>query len=200
MDKKDFYRRYLPHLQIPGQIFFVTWNLYNPRINSIANLALFIKYYSDKTIKKRFLEYDREIHTTITDISLTRPELANIIANTLHYWDNKRLDLYCYCIMPNHVHTVFRAFEKDENGDILYLVDIMRSIKNYSAKKCNEVIKNTGQFWQHESYDRLVRDRRELYYTIRYVLNNPVKAGYCNEWREWKWTYLNPEFSEFGEP
>jgi REP element-mobilizing transposase RayT len=161
---------------------------------------MFIKYYSDKTIKKRFLEYDREIHTTITDISLTRPELANIIANTLHYWDNKRLDLYCYCIMPNHVHTVFRAFEKDENGDILYLVDIMRSIKNYSAKKCNEVIKRTGQFWQHESYDRLVRDRRELYYTIRYVLNNPVKAGYCNEWREWKWTYLNPEFSEFGEP
>ena len=55
----------------------------------------------------------------------------------------------------------------------------------------------SGQFWQHESYDRLIRDREELYYTICYVLDNPVTAGLCKERKEWKWSYIKSEYNEF---
>jgi len=33
-----------------------------------------------------------------------------------------------------------------------------------------------GHFWYHESYDRIIRDRDNLYRTICYVLDNPIKA------------------------
>ena len=35
----------------------------------------------------------------------------------------------------------------------------------------------TGQFWQHESYDHWTRDLVELERIIRYIEENPVKAG-----------------------
>ena len=44
-----------------------------------------------------------------------------------------------------------------------------------------------GQFWQHESYDHVVRDEAELLRIRRYVLNNPVRAGLVQQWDEWPW-------------
>ena len=32
---------------------------------------------------------------------------------------------------------------------------------------------------------------------ILYILNNPVKAGLVNEWKDWKFAYVNPEFGEW---
>jgi len=69
--------------------------------------------------------------------------------------------------MSNHVHAVFHVFEKDENGKEQYLHNVMESIKKFSAKNCNKILNRTGEaFWQDESYDRLVRDRGELYRII----------------------------------
>jgi len=34
---------------------------------------------------------------------------VKVVANTLHFWDNKRIELISYCIISNHVHAVFRA-------------------------------------------------------------------------------------------
>ena len=168
MKKKEFYRRNLPHLQTPGQTFFVTWLLADG-------------YYRLKS-GKHFMK---------------KPEVARVVADSIHFWDNKQIDLYCYCIMSNHVHAVFTVFEKNELGSPLYLQDIMKSIKNYSAKECNALLGLKGQFWHHESYDHLVRDREELHRIISYVLDNPVKAGLCKERKDWKWSYINPEYNEF---
>jgi len=44
------------------------------------------------------------------------------------------------------------------------------------------------------SFDRLVRDEKELYYVIRYVLMNPVNAGLVENWRDWKYTYCHPDY------
>jgi REP element-mobilizing transposase RayT len=32
--------------------------------------------------------------------------------------------------------------------------------------------------------------------TIKYVLNNPVKAGLVKNWREWRWNYCRSELSD----
>ena len=98
--------------------------------------------------------------------------------------------------MSNHVHAVFSVFKFDEQGREIYLVDIMESIKKYSARECNKALGIKGQFWQHESYDRLIRDREELFRTIFYVLDNPVKAGYCNSRSKYRWSYLKAEYQD----
>ena len=83
---------------------------------------------------------------------------------------------------------------KNEKGNQLYLEEIMHSIKRFTARECNKLLKRTGQFWQHESYDRIIRDRKELFYILKYVLDNPIKAGFCKKWEDWNWTYLKEEF------
>ena len=38
-----------------------------------------------------------------------------------------------------------------------------------------------GSFWQDESYDHVIRDDNELEILIRYVIENPVKAGFVSQ-------------------
>jgi REP element-mobilizing transposase RayT len=69
------------------------------------------------------------------------------------------------------------------------LYKIMQSLKWYTAKECNKILNRTGQFWQHESYDHVVRNEEELNRIVEYVLNNPVKAGLVETHEDWKWNY-----------
>jgi hypothetical protein len=79
--------------------------------------------------------------------------------------------------MPNHVHVVFRASPGRELSEILH------SWKSFTAKECNKLLGRTGEFWQRESFDRIVRDSEDFERRVRYVLDNPVAAGL----EDWKW-------------
>ncbi len=127
---------------------------------------------------------------------LKSDSLAQIVADTLHYWDNKCLELYSYCIMSNHVHVVFRLFGEGEIDKPRYLQEVMHSIKLFSASQCNKLLGETGAFWQHESYDRLVRNSAELKRIMIYIANNPVKAGLCSEMKDWKWSYIKHIYND----
>jgi REP element-mobilizing transposase RayT len=70
----------------------------------------------------------------------------------------------------------------------------MQSIKGISAKRCNLLLGRKGNFWQDESYDRWVRDDKELFYFIRYILLNPVSAGLVNTWDEWENSFCDPNY------
>ena len=127
-----------------------------------------------------------------------RRNLAKIVADAFHFWDKKRIELISYCIMPNHVHAVFRLYESNELGKTQYLHEMMGTIKKYTARQCNLILRRTEQsFWQNETYDRLVRDRDELYRIISYILDNPVKAGLCESRSSWEWSYVKDEYNEF---
>ena len=113
---------------------------------------------------------------------------ANILFNSLLYLHNVEYVLYCFCIMPNHFHIIFRHFENARDID-----KIMQSVKGYSAIKINETLNRKGALWQSESYDHIIRDEDELYRAMNYVMMNPVKANLIEYWKDWKYTYLNEE-------
>ena len=76
-----------------------------------------------------------------------------------------------------------------------YLVtDILRKLKGSTARDCNKLLKRTGAFWHHESYDHVVRNIEELRRIVNYVLLNPVKAGLVDDYEKWKWSYYNPKY------
>jgi REP element-mobilizing transposase RayT len=50
-----------------------------------------------------------------------------------------------------------------------------------------------GTFWQHESYDHVIRNEKEFERIVTYIIENPVKAGLVEEWQQWPYTYINPE-------
>ncbi len=147
-----------------------------------------------------FLKYEALLDKADSGpIWLKQPEVADIVQEAIHYRDQKEYDLYVYCIMPNHVHIVFKLLDQNEicSESKEYMVtDVLKSLKWYTALKCNKLLLRNGGFWQAESYDRVIRDAGELENTIAYTLNNPVKAGFVEKWEDWPYSYCKPEFLE----
>lgn len=204
---KIFYRRNLPHLQPLGGTFFVTYLLKGALPRALIeklqdDYLLSRKQISDnkgEEAKRYFRQFDEMLDQyKNSNYWLRDRKLAKVVADAFHYWDEKRLELICYCIMPNHVHAIFRLFETNENGKEQYLHQMMETLKKYTARQCNKLLDKTGQgFWQQETYDRLVRDADELFRIISYILDNPVNAGLCENRSLWEWSYVKDEYNEF---
>ena len=101
---------------------------------------------------------------------LRRPELANIVANSLLHFDGERYRMGDFVVMPNHVH-LLAAFASD---------DAMReqfdSWLHYAAFRINQQIGEKGHFWQQEPFDHLVRSGQQYEYLRDYIADNPKKA------------------------
>jgi REP element-mobilizing transposase RayT len=95
--------------------------------------------------------------------------------------------LVCCVVMPDHTHIILQPNEGIE------LKMIYSGIKGVSARKVNLMRNSRGQIWQHESYDRIIRDGREFRQKVNYLANNPVKAGLVDETQNYIGWYYNEE-------
>ena len=137
---------------------------------------------------------------------MTNPEVADKVAENLKRLDGSAYRLDAYSIMSNHVHTIFKPLLSNEEiilldddllnvGEHPSLSKIMHSLKGRSARECNLLLQRTGSFWEHESFDHVIRDGK-FDKTMRYVLNNPVKVGLVSDWEDWRWNYCRPDLLE----
>ena len=194
---REFYRRKLPHIQIEGGTYFVTFRLKN----SLPIVVL--KRLSDefKRIKELssdnngieqqpwFEKYDNYLDQAANgEVFLSDPRVAAIVEKAILYRDIKVYDLISFCIMPNHVHLICKPLER-EKDKFYSLTEILQSLKRHTARQSTLILKRSCSFWQDESYDHIIRDETELERTIKYILYNPVKANLVKEQSDWKWTY-----------
>ena len=159
---------------------------------------------------KRLEQYHREWFVKTEEILhqaahgprwLGEAALARNVAENLHRLDGNAYRLDSFSIMSNHVHTVFKPFVSE--AELLTLIrwdgltpltkypglaKIMHSVKGRTARECNLLLGRTGGFWEHESFDHVIRAGK-FDKTVRYVLNNPVKAGLVDDWEDWPWNY-----------
>jgi putative transposase len=194
---RQYYKRRLPHIQIPGATYFVTFRLKDSLpAEVLENLAADsdkIKTLSadqhHNAHRRWFGKFDDYLDQCLSEEQhLKNSQVMSIVSDSLHRRDGQVYELLAFCIMPNHVHAVFRPLENPK-GDYHSLTEIFHSLKRNSAKQVNIALGRTGPFWQDESYDHFVRDEAELDRIIQYVLNNPVKAGLVSEWTDWPGTY-----------
>lgn len=106
--------------------------------------------------------------------------VAELVKNALQHFDGQRYALAAWCVMPNHVHVVMQTLGGTGLSDILH------SWKSFSSKEANKLLNRSGEFWQAEYYDHLIRNDADFRHAVRYVLDNPTKAGLKN----WKWVSL----------
>lgn len=189
---EHFHRRNLPHLYFSDGIYFITSRLHNSIPQSaLKELAQIDNDSNDIRENRLFKKYDSLIDSgEYGENYLANSECAEIVKSSLQYPDGKDYKLICYCIMPNHFHLVFELLPNNKG-----ISKIMQSIKRISARECNKVLNRSGIFWQDESFDRWVRDDKELYFVIRYVLLNPVNAGLVDDFSKWKHFYYHPDFN-----
>jgi hypothetical protein len=79
--------------------------------------------------------------------------------------------------MPNHVHVIVQPLPGFELSQILH------TWKSRTAKEANKLLGRTGEFWQPEYYDHLVRDEKDFAHCVEYAYSNPENAGMS----AWKW-------------
>ncbi len=203
----QLYRRNLPHFQPPGATFFITFRLAGSIPASVL-AALFeeaerIRAEVERTpdslerAERLYLEERRFFGKwdAVLDLGdgpdwLRDRRIAQLVADNVHHFAEKRYELLAYCIMPNHVHVVLTPLRKADDA-YFSLAQIMHTMKGYTAGQANRLLGRTGAFWLHESYDHCVRSEAELERIIAYVVNNPVKAGLVPDWQAWPWTYTS---------
>ncbi|MCC3153154.1 transposase [Hymenobacter sp. BT770] len=191
-----YYERNLPHWLPPGELIFITFRLSGSlpqevleRLQDEARLLQQgcgldpAAQYAEQ--KKYFGRFDALLDGTDHGPTwLRQPEVAAIVAQSLHYPDGKGYNLRCYCIMPNHVHLVVEL-----PVEAPPLAKTLQLLKGYSSRQANRLLGLSGTFWQAESYDHVVRPG-ELERIINYVVENPVKAGLVDDWEKWPYTFI----------
>ncbi len=108
--------------------------------------------------------------------------IGNLTEEALLHFDGQRYKLIAWCVMPNHLHTLIESFQGFSIGNIV------KSWKSYTGNRANLYLNRQGRFWQVDYYDRYIRDSNHFYNCIKYIENNPVKAGLCLHPEDWPWS------------
>lgn len=92
-----------------------------------------------------------------------------------------RVSILAYCLMPNHVHAIL--IPRSEEG----LSKLMGQVNGRYAQKVNLQNGWQGHLWQARFYS-VVMDEPHTLAAIRYVEQNPVRAGLCERADQWRWS------------
>lgn len=128
---------------------------------------------SDRIRFNRHFDRCREtfLDTCYGECLLRRPELAQIVADTLLHFDGQRYRMGDFVVMPNHVHLLV-TFSTPE-----MLIKQCDSWLHFTAFQINKMIGRKGKLWQQEPFDHLVRSPEQYLYLRNYIRDNPKKAG-----------------------
>jgi len=95
--------------------------------------------------------------------------------------EKARVEIWAYCLMPNHVHLV--AVPKDEDGLGRAIGEAHRRYTNF----INARGRWTGHLFQSR-FASVAMDERHLIAAARYVSLNPVRARLVTRAEDWPWS------------
>ena len=131
-------RRNLPHWQMGGSTYLVTF-----RVKGASSLS-------------------------VGERALVREAILSM--------HQRKWIVHLFTIMPDHVHILTIPIEK-EPGRWFSLPEIMHGVKGRSAREINRMRSRTGELWQDEYFDRIIRNEKEFREKSEYILYNAVRAG-----------------------
>jgi len=140
------------------------------------------------------------------DVFVREPYIQTIIESLDYCRKNKGLEVYCWCIMPSHVHLIIRA--KENNPET-----VLGRFKEFTSKKLQQQIADNaqesrrewmswmfkragakssnvkhGQFWQHHNKPIEIYSQDVWAQKMNYIHFNPVIAGFVNKPEDWKYS------------
>ena len=82
-----------------------------------------------------------------------------------------------FCLMPDHLHLLLRVGQAG-------LVEVVGDVKSRTTREW-WAHGGGGALWQRSFYDHGIRGSRDFDETVRYIVENPVKAGLVEDWAEY---------------
>ena len=116
-------------------------------------------------------------------------DIQRLLETIERYKEICKYELYAYCIMSNHVHLLMKETEET----------ISNAIKRISGSYVfwyNKKYERSGHLFQ-ERYKSEVVDNDEYFLTVvRYIHQNPIKAGLVKDIKAYEWSSYNEYINE----
>ena len=94
--------------------------------------------------------------------------------------EKTEFNIYAYCLMTNHVHLLLKT--EEPVGDIIKRVTVgyaqYHNIKNG----------RTGHLFQNRFKSEVVETDKYFLTVLRYINQNPIKAGLVQDMKQYKWS------------
>ncbi len=153
----------------------------------------------------RILEPDKPHFLTATVVEwlplfASRP-IAQILLDSLQFLQmHKRLTLYAYVILENHLHLIAQADDlSKEMGDFkswtaraiidfLRAKNAQRTLTQLGFYKLRHKTDRHHQLWQEGSHPQLIQGEAMMRQKVEYIHNNPVKRGYVDLPVHWRYS------------
>ena len=146
-----------------------------PRIAREFTYANFIHIVTEG-IKKEYIFYKNQYKSEY--IKLLKKYIA----------ESKKLNLLAYCIMSNHAHILIYT------EDINEMIKLMRKINTTYAIYYNKEEERVGYVFANRYYSQPIKNETHLFTCIKYIHNNPIKAGVVKNTKEYKFS----SFTDFN--
>ncbi len=169
-------RGYLPHFDDPTLIQTVTFRL----VDSLPQSKQHLLEIEDEKEKRRKIE--ECLNKGYGCCWLRRPDLAEKVEDALLHFDDQRYRMLAWVVMPNHVHAIFEPLHGFSLGEII------DSWKGHTVNVANRILGRKGHFWAKDYFDRYFRDVEHFRNAVRYVHENPVKAGLSETAESFPWS------------
>jgi len=124
--------------------------------------------------KKNLFLDDKDKHKFIETLLLKKIETGFLI--------------YAYCLMDNHVHLLMGEGREQ-------LATTMKRINTSYVCYFNKKYQRVGHLFQDRFKSEPIEDERHLMAAVRYIHNNPVKAGIVKEPSQYQWSSYSYYFS-----
>ena len=198
-------RGYLRHCDFPNLIQFVTFRLDDSM--PAARRSEWAHLLEIENVRERRAQLENYLDRGIGKCWLRYKYVADLTEKTLLHFHNDRYELLAWCIMPNHVHVLV-------NVQMTPLGKILQSWKRFIATQAEAILLERRSptrlvnvawhepgrrpalqlQWQREYWDTYMRNHEQELKAIRYIENNPVKAGLCRIPGEW--TFSSARFRD----
>ena len=187
------YIRHLPHWRQEGATYAVTFRLADSLPKEKLEMLQSMRRdweakYPEPRSEAAWEIYARTVTNRVNEwldqgsgaCHFNTPDFANELERSILHFQNKRYHVASYVVMPNHCHLIIRPFVDHE------LEDLIGAMKGVTSRFVNKKIGTSGDLWQQESFDRIIRDEMHLYNAIQYIGNNPIQAGLPkSQWYRW---------------
>ncbi len=200
-----FTRRHLPHWIVADATFFVTLRIAGslPKIvvdeltaerpSLLEETPHTDERYRD-LLRRQFARIETILDAQDSDTRhwLTAKGLPPIILENLPWLVDRGWNIHAAVVMGTHLHALMR----NTIGRNASLREDMAHYKRFVAREVNRQLNRTGEFWAREDFDHWCRSPEKVAGAVRYIAQNPVKAGLVTHWHEWPWTVIAPAWQQ----
>ena len=184
LDKQQWvdikYTHKLPHWRQDGKTQFITFRLADSLPQSKLQELSQAKEEWLKTHPQPWSESTKEEYNSLIGeridkwldagygcCTLKDPDMRRIVTDAFLHFNNERYVLLALVVMPNHVHALLTPCEGHD------VIATIGRIKGFTASRINKVIGGKGEFWQRDSFDRILRNEMDFDAKLQYIINNP---------------------------